>query len=471
MVRCAAVGAVVALVMLLGAASAKAAPTITFRCTPAPDDCSGWYRSSVSIDWTVLPSDATVIGGCRDRPLTTDTKRSVEYCGATHGEVTATMEVPIKVDMTAPTVTGGFPARGADVNGWYKAPVGISFRGTDATSGIASCTSTTYGGPDSGAASVVGTCTDQAGNPSAPFPYGLKYDATPPAVTGATSERPANPGGWFNRPVRFDIQAIDETSGIADCPSVVYGGPDSATASFSAGCSDWAGNSSSRVFGLKYDSTPPAAPELKATPGDGSVALSWRRAADVESVEVARTPGLGSDQTTVVFQGPGSTFIDSRVNNGVRYTYEVRVRDPADNANSDTATVVPSASAGPVGFDAPQSQGPGAGQVRPGLISPGKGAIVSAGRPPLLKWLPVRGARYYNVQLFRKGRKILSVWPKRPQYQLKRRWTYRGKVRRLVPGKYRWLVWPGFGPRSKADYGRRMGPSTFYVRRVAAGAG
>jgi hypothetical protein len=468
-VRCSAVVAVAGLVMLLGAASAKAVPSITFSCTPAPDDCSGWFRSSVSIDWRVLPSDATVIGGCRDRSLTTDTKESVEYCGATHGGVTATMEVPIKVDMTPPTVTGGFPDRGADLNGWYRASVGISFRGIDGTSGIAACTSITYRGPDSGAASVEGTCTDNAGNPSAPLRYGLKYDETPPVLTGATSERPANPGGWFNSPVRFDIQALDETSGIADCPSVVYGGPDSADASFRAGCSDWAGNSYSREFRLKYDATPPAGPELKATPGDGSVALSWRRGADVASVEVARTPGVGSDQTTVVFQGPGSTFIDSRVTNNVRYTYEVRVRDPADNANTDTATVVPSGSAGPAGFDAPQSQGPGAGEVRPGLISPGKGAIVSARRPPLLKWLPVRGARYYNVQLFRKARKILSVWPTRPQYQLKRRWTYRGKVRRLMPGKYRWLVWPGFGPRSKADYGRRMGPSTFRVRRAGAG--
>jgi hypothetical protein len=465
-VRCAAVVAVTGLVMLGGAASAKAVPSITFSCTPAPDDCSGWYRSSVSIDWRVLPSDATVIGGCRDRSLTTDTKGSVEYCGATHGGVTATMEVPIKVDMTLPTVTGGFPARGADVNGWYNAAVGISFSGTDMTSGIASCTSTTYGGPDSGAASLAGTCTDHAGNTSAAFPYGLKYDANPPILNGATPERPANAGGWFNRPVRFDIQATDAISGIADCPSVVYGGPDSATASFSAGCSDWAGNSSSRVFGLKYDATPPAVPELKATPGDGSVALSWRRGADVESVEVARTPGVGSDQATVVFQGPGSTFIDSRVNNGVRYTYEVRVRDPADNANTDTATVVPSASAGPAGFDAPQ--GPGATPGGKGLISPTPGTVVKARRPPLLKWTPVQGARYYNVQLFRKQRKILSVWPTRTQYQLKRQWRYRGKLFRLVPGKYRWLVWPGFGPRSKADYGRRMGPSTFRVRRAGA---
>jgi hypothetical protein len=469
-VRCAAVVAVTGLVMLLGAASAKAVPIVSFKCTPDPANCKGWYRTNVSIDWTVAPAGA-VVGGCQDKTYTTDTGGTNELCVANDGEAEVSVRLTIQVDKTAPTVTGGFPSRGADVNGWYNQPVGISFSGTDKTSGIAACTSTTYGGPDSGTASLAGICTDQAGNSSAPFPYGLKYDATAPILTGATPERPANAGGWFNGPVRFDVQATDDTSGIADCPSVVYGGPDSATASFSAGCSDLAGNSSSRVFGLKYDATAPAVPELKATPGDGSVALSWRRGADVESVEVARTPGLGSDQATVVFRGPGSTFIDSRVNNGVRYTYEVRVRDPADNANSDTATVVPSASAGPVGFDAPQGQGPGATEgPRRGLISPGPGAILRAGRPPLLRWLPVRGARYYNVQMFRKGRKILSVWPTRPRYQLKRRWTYQGKLRRLIPGKYRWLVWPGFGPRSKADYGRKMGPSTFYVRRAAAGA-
>jgi hypothetical protein len=89
-----------------------------------------------------------------------------------------------------------------------------------------------------------------------------------------------------------------------------------------------------------------------------------------------------------------------------------------------------------------------------------------AGRPPLLRWTPVRGARYYNVQLFRNGRKVLSAWPSRPRYRLKLGWTYRGERRRLAPGRYRWVVWGGFGPRSSADYGRRMGPKRFEVRRA-----
>jgi hypothetical protein len=89
---------------------------------------------------------------------------------------------------------------------------------------------------------------------------------------------------------------------------------------------------------------------------------------------------------------------------------------------------------------------------------------VKPGHPPLLRWTPVRRARYYNVQLFRGGRKVLSVWPARPLYQLKKSWSFRGKRQRLVPGHYHWIVWPGFGPRSKTNYGKQIGRSAFEVR-------
>ena len=69
------------------------------------------------------------------------------------------------------------------------------------------------------------------------------------------------------------------------------------------------------------------------------------------------------------------------------------------------------------------------------------------------------------MQLFRDGRKWLTAWPVQPSYQLKMRWTFAGKSRRLTPGRYRWMVWPGYGPRSKADYGKAIGRSTFVVQR------
>ncbi len=100
----------------------------------------------------------------------------------------------------------------------------------------------------------------------------------------------------------------------------------------------------------------------------------------------------------------------------------------------------------------------------PRLIAPADGAVVKGRKPPVLRWTPIQGADYYNVQLFREGRKILSAWPTRARLALKRAWRYRGRRVRLEAGEYKWLVWPGQGTRSKADYGERIGVRKFTVR-------
>ena len=100
------------------------------------------------------------------------------------------------------------------------------------------------------------------------------------------------------------------------------------------------------------------------------------------------------------------------------------------------------------------------------LFAPAAGARVTG--PPLLRWRPVRGASYYNVQLYRGGRKVLTTWPVRTRLQLKLRWRFNGRAQRLEPGLYRWYVWPGYGQASARRYGRLLGTSTFVVGRVAA---
>jgi hypothetical protein len=437
---CAAV--LVWVVTLLGASSAAAVPSVTFKCTPAPQDCSGWYRSNVAIDWTVIPSDAAMTG-CQDKTFTTDTAGTNEFCSADDGSATVTVQLKIKVDKTAPVVTGGQPTRTADVGGWYNHAVGVAFSGSDLTSGIHACTATTYGGPDSATASVAGTCTDQAGNVSSPFAYGLKYDETAPTVTGARSERPPDHAGWFTSAVRFAVLGSDATSGIADCPPVDYAGPDSATASVTAGCRDRAGNASSRRFGLRFDATPPSLTALKLAVADRRVSLRWRATGDVRSVQILRSPGFDGERASVVFSGSGARFVDSDVVNRDRYVYEVRARDAAGNTGGRTVVAVP----------------------RPHLLDPEPRAVVEAGSRLTLRWTPVRRARYYNVQLFRNGRKVLSAWPAHARYRIRTRWTYRGRRVRLVPGEYRWIVWPGRGARSRGDYGERIGRRTFFVTR------
>jgi hypothetical protein len=97
-----------------------------------------------------------------------------------------------------------------------------------------------------------------------------------------------------------------------------------------------------------------------------------------------------------------------------------------------------------------------------GLYSPAAGEVVS--RAPLLAWKGVPRATYYNVQLFRGGHKILSVWPSRARLQLHDQWTHRGHRMLLTPGRYVWFVWPGFGDLAQAKYGRLIGRSTFRVQ-------
>ena len=96
------------------------------------------------------------------------------------------------------------------------------------------------------------------------------------------------------------------------------------------------------------------------------------------------------------------------------------------------------------------------------MIAPRAGATVRSA--PMLRWRPVPKARFYNVQVFRRGHKMLSAWPKRPRLRLHARWVFGGDEYRLRPGKYIWLVYPAFGKLSNPRYGKLVGLSSFVVK-------
>jgi hypothetical protein len=105
-----------------------------------------------------------------------------------------------------------------------------------------------------------------------------------------------------------------------------------------------------------------------------------------------------------------------------------------------------------------------AGEFKPGsaanpLVAPADGARVTS--PPTLRWRRAPSATYYNVQLFRNGQKVLSIWPGSNHVTLQRHWVFRGRSFTLSAGAYRWYVWPGFGPHRAQKYGSPLGSSAF----------
>ena len=83
--------------------------------------------------------------------------------------------------------------------------------------------------------------------------------------------------------------------------------------------------------------------------------------------------------------------------------------------------------------------------------------------PRLLRWAAVRKAAYYNVQVWRNGRKILSRWPTRPRFRLQKSWTFGGRRYRLADGTHLAYAWPGFGRKAAGRYGRLVGWTKFRI--------
>jgi hypothetical protein len=108
----------------------------------------------------------------------------------------------------------------------------------------------------------------------------------------------------------------------------------------------------------------------------------------------------------------------------------------------------------------------GARESGPGTTPTKRGPSIVAPSLPRLRWRAVRHADYYNVQVFRNRRKILSAWPARPRLQLKASWRFRGKRFQLAPGRYHWYAWPGYGKRRAHHYGRLITHKSFTIKNL-----
>ncbi|HKS66090.1 MAG TPA: kelch repeat-containing protein, partial [Candidatus Acidoferrales bacterium] len=236
----------------------KTGPTATLNATGTFGN-NGWYTSNVTISTTGSDTISNPTTCTADQTQTTDTTGQTFNGSCTNdaGLKTDATPLTIKRDATPPTVIIT-PDRSADHNGWYNHALTFTNPGTDATSGIASCTvPATYTAPDTATASVSADCTDNAGNVGHGS-FGFKFDATAPANVTVSADRTPDSNGWYNHAITVTWTGTDPVSGIDTCTKTPYSGPDNGSASLSGSCTDVAGNTSTSVaFNFEYDATPP----------------------------------------------------------------------------------------------------------------------------------------------------------------------------------------------------------------------
>lgn len=199
-------------------------PEISYTLSPATaDGLAGWYKSAVTLKWTVAEPDSPstlALTGCETKTVELDQLEKDYSCSAKSGGGAAeAVTVTIKKDGTAPTASYTSATGTLGEEGWYRSDVEALFTGADATSGLASSTQTKKSDGEGAAVKVTspvfedlaGNSSSTAGLPTQTF----KIDKTAPAVryTGATGT--VGNDGWYRSDVKALFTATDETSGLA----------------------------------------------------------------------------------------------------------------------------------------------------------------------------------------------------------------------------------------------------------------
>lgn len=187
--------------------------------------------------------------------------------------------------------------------------------------------------------------------------------------------------------------------------------------------------------------------KARVRPGDHRATITWARPRNpnFRRVEIVRMPGRKGAERSLVYRGNKTRFLDRGLKNGSAYTWLIYAIGKAGNRSAGVElTATP-----------------------PVRVKLGSKVKLAPKSPIVFWWKPVRKARFYNVQLFRGSTKVLSSWPSKPSVSLADSWNWEGGKRKLSAGKYRWFVWPGFGRRANAEFGKLVGSGKLVVKKSA----
>jgi hypothetical protein len=340
-------------------ASDTTAPVITKTITGTAGT-GGWYKSDVTVEWTVTDPDSavTIDSGCGTQTFTSESAGSTSSCQAHSAGGSSSDSVTIKIDKTKPLISA--TATKADsspyvADTWTNQNVTVSFTCADGgavSSGLATNTvagATLSGETDTGSVTNSGACTDNAGNSAESNTFSpIKIDKTKPVISATATNADDSAyaaGTWTNQDVTVSFSCADDAGGANSglASNTVGGGgtqsAETATGGFTStgGCTDSAGNSANpKTFSpIKIDKTKPVI-SATATKADSSpyVADTWTN----QSVTVSFTC---ADDAGTVNSGVGSNTLTGDTISGETATGSVTnggacTDNAGNNANSKT---------------------------------------------------------------------------------------------------------------------------------------
>lgn len=200
------------------------APTVDHSLSPKPN-ADDWNKSDVTVTFTAKDDDQGSGVASVTPPVTVSTETSGRVITGTAKDTAGNIGtdlVTVKLDKTAPTISGAVTAGTKTASGWYSGPVTVTFTCSDALSGLATC-------PDpvvlsaNGANTATGTATDKAGNTASASVSGINIDQEKPTLTTADVNVQ---GGTFilGTAPSATCTATDSFSGVASCTVKVAGG-------------------------------------------------------------------------------------------------------------------------------------------------------------------------------------------------------------------------------------------------------
>ncbi len=328
----------------------KTPPILTGAATTSANG-AGWYNGDVTIAWTgddglsgidvaTQPADSIITG--EGSALGASASISDNAGNTTSASVSG-----IKIDRTAPVVTGG-PKTSPNSAGWYRNQVVVDFSCTDLLSGVAYCpTSKLVAGDGANQSVTSDPASDKAGNESAGKTVGgIDIDGTAPNTTANNQCTKVN--GWCTGSTADVVLAAADQAGLSGVKEIHYridGGAEKVAAGATKTVSvpldgsgagtvtywavDYAGNTETPgSVALKWDNI---APTVTHTLTPVPNANDWNNS-DVIVTFAAKDDDSGSGVASLTGQVTVSSDTAGQVVNG-------SATDTAGNTGTDSVTV------------------------------------------------------------------------------------------------------------------------------------